>query len=159
MWGQRLRVMTVCATLILAVMAQSKPVQANEGHGLAAAIVPALVLTTGAAALNITSIVASSIYLGKKKHSPLGWQILSYSAGGLTLGTGLFFGIGSAVNGYIDAAAWITVGVGAATLTLGILAATLNRKKTLPPVVLVPVLLRDMEGRLAPGIGLTLTSF
>ena len=157
MWGKRLSVLTLCATLSLGVLVQSKPAQAGDGLGSGLAIV--LGIYGGVAAANATSIAASSVYLGMERPSPVGWQVYSYAVGGLTFGAGLFFGITAAAHGYEDPMAWIVAGVGATTLTMSILAATLNRKKTLPSVTVAPILLRDVEGGLAPGVGLSVMSF
>ena len=148
------KVLLFSLSLCCAVVATPKPAQATDGHHTGD-IFAAIILTVGGgAALNLTSIVASSVYLGKGKHSPLGWQIFSYTVGGLTAGIGIAglasedLEMGSAV-----------LAVGATTLTLSILAATMNKPKKKPSVAFAPVLLRDVEGGLAPGVGFSLMAF
>ena len=142
-----------CVALCAAMTTAPKQVQASDTH--MGDIFAAVILTVGgAAAMNLTSIVASSVYLGKGKHSPLGWQIFSYTVGGFTVGTGI------AVLAGEDLEVGSTIlAIGATTLTLSILAATRNKPKKKPSVAFAPVLLRDLEGGLAPGVGFSLLSF
>jgi hypothetical protein len=109
---------------------------------------------TAVAAINLVSIVPSAIYLGNKKRSPIGWQVYGYLVGGLTFGLGL----ASALN-QSTSWSWSLVGIGATTLTLNILAGTLNKPTTKPAVALAPVLIQDMRGHVTPGLGLSVLAF
>ncbi len=150
---KRLKTLILCIVLCVAVTAQPQQAKAEvDPYGDVFATI-FLVLGAGSA-LNLTSIIASSYYLGSKKYSPLGWQIFSYTVGGLTFGTGVALMASDSVEvGGVFAA------VGATTLTLSILAAVLNKPKKQPSVVFSPILLRDVEGGLAPGVGFSLMSF
>ena len=77
------KVIVFSLSLCCAVVATPKQAEASKVPGIAYAFY------IGGAALNLTSMVASSYYLGTKKNTPIGWDIFSYTVGGLTFGTGL----------------------------------------------------------------------
>jgi len=105
------------------------------------------------AAVELTSLVSSAVYLGKKKPLPMGWQVFSYTASGLSVGGGLYFAIeGNQGAGILFAS------VGVLSLTLSILAATSNKPKK-PTVAFTPVMLRDIAGAIVPGFGFSAASF
>ena len=143
-------------TLSTGLMSTNNKAHASSGMGDVMAIALGTAILVGGA--NLTTIISSSVYLAKEKEAPLGWQIFNYTISGLTFGTGTVMTVASAVNGYSDAVGLTMLGVGATGLTLAILSATLNKGKT-PDVAISPILLRDVEGNLTPGVGLSLGSF
>ena len=150
---RRLKILAVSVLLSVGLMAHPGTAQASE-VGVGEAILIGVTVIGVVGALNLTSIVASSVYLGMKKHSPLGWQIFGYGIGGITLGVGVAYAAGSG-----SADLWAIAGIGATTLTLSILAGTLNKAKKKPAVALSPVLIRDMQGQIRPGLGLSVLAF
>jgi hypothetical protein len=140
--------------LVLGMMVQSGSAEATVQTGLGEAIVIGVAVVGVGAVLNLTSIVASSVYLGMKKRSALGWQVFGHTVGGLTLGVALVYAARSPTTDL-----FAVVGIGATTLTLSILAGTLNKPKTKPAVALSPVLIQDMQGHVTPGLGLSVLAF
>jgi hypothetical protein len=138
--------------LTLGLVGQPQEAAANhEDNGILAV---ALLSSASLLVLDVVSIIPSSIYLAKKKHSPLAWQIFGYAASGLTIGLGVTF---AAITPDWSVP-WILIGSGAVTLTMAILAGRLNRPKK-PTVTWSPILLQDVSGSLTPGVGLSLLSF
>ena len=146
-----LRVVLVTFLLGSVLTVQAPPAKADfEG------LVPVLIGMGAGGVLNITSIVANSVYLGEKKHLSTSWQALGYTVGGITTGFGLFFVIGGGIGDPLFLSVLV---LGATTLTTRVLAGTRNKPKDKPSVAFSPILLRDVEGGLTPGVGLSLMSF
>ena len=149
-----LKIWASVMSLVVGLTIQSGSAEATVQVGLGYAIVTSAAVVGVGAALNLTSFLASSVYLGMKKRSSLAWQSFSYTVAGLTLGVGVVYGIAGE-----SAAVGGVVAVGVTTLTLSILAGTLNKPKKKPAVVFSPVLIRDMQGQITPGLGLSVLAF
>jgi hypothetical protein len=150
---QTLKTILFASVLTLGLIGQ--PQEAAANHDSTDILVVGLVSSATLLVLDVVSVIPSSIYLAEKKHSPLGWQVFGYASSGLTLGVGVTL---AATGPSSWSVPWILIGSGAVTLTMAILAGTLNRSKE-PTVALSPILLQDVSGNLTLGVGLSLLSF